>query len=447
MRSRALLAIATALVLSCGGVSSPTSPGGGASGRSTGSSSGTTDCTTVGQVGFVRDVLQSWYYWDDRLPSPDLAGFSSPEAYLDVVRYRAVDSTFSYITSKAASDGFYSGSQFVGFGLSYEASSPTELRLVQAFPGSPAASAGLDRGDTLLAIGGREAADLLASGDIGTIFGPDQVGYELDFAWRSRQGGERTARLAKALVTIPTVSPTAVIDSGGRRVGYVHLRNFVEPSVAALDTAFAQLREAGADELVLDLRYNGGGLVSVAQHLAGLVGGTSTAGQVFVQFTHNDKQSSRNTAYRFESLPQALGVRRLVVITTHATASASEAIVNGLRPYMDVRTVGDTTYGKPVGQYGFDFCDKVLYPVAFLVTNAYGQADYFGGISADCAAPDDLEHPLASPEEASLSVALGVLRTGHCSGPAAVAAAVGRRRRAGLVLPPRGGWRLMLNAW
>jgi hypothetical protein len=70
-------------------------------------------------------------------------------------------------------------------------------------------------------------------------------------------------------------------------------------------------------------------------------------------------------------------------------------IINGLRPYLDVKLVGDRTYGKPVGQYGFEFCEKLLYPVAFLVTNARGQADYSDGIPADCSAADDLDHALA----------------------------------------------------
>ena len=207
-----------------------------------------------------------------------------------------------------------------------------------------------------------------------------------EIAWRAPGGPERRATLTKRLVTIPTVSQTSVVNSGGTRVGYIHFRNFVQPSVEALNGAFQQLRDQGATELVLDVRYNGGGLVSVAQHLGGLIAGAPLVGQVFVQFTHNDKQTSRNTSYRFETKPQALGVSRLVVIQTQASASASEAMVNGLRPYMDVKVVGDRSYGKPVGQYGFDFCDKVLYPVAFLVTNARGQADYFSGIPADCAA-------------------------------------------------------------
>ena len=395
----------------------------------------------------MRDALQQYYYWYRELPNPDPASFSSPEAYLDAVRYRTLDSSFSYITSKASSDAFFSESQFIGFGLSYKRTGDLELRLTQTFPGSPAAEAGLDRGHYLVSVNGKTVADLIRTGEIATIFGPEQVGVTAEIAWRAPGGPEQRATLTKRLVTIPTVSQTAVIASGSTRVGYLHFRNFVTPSTAALNTAFQQLRDQGASELVLDLRYNGGGLVSVAQHLAGLIGGPPLVGQVFVQFTHNDKQTSRDTAFRFESKPQALAVSRLVVIATPASASASEAMINGLRPYMDVKVVGDTTYGKPVGQYGFDFCDKVLYPVAFLVTNARGQADYFGGIPADCAAADDLDRPLADAREASLAEALSVLRSGRCSGQAAAAALQQESLRDRVRQLPQDGWRQTLNAW
>ena len=440
MTPRLNLVLLAALTLSCGGGgSSPTSPDAGATASS--------NCTTLGQCTSVRTTLQSYYYWYKELPNPDPGSFTSPEAYLEAVRYRALDSSFSYITSKASSDAFYSDSQFIGFGLSYKRTGDTELRIAQTFPGSPAADAGMDRGDTLLSVNGRTVADLLRTGEINTIFGAEQAGVIADLAWRDMQGGQHSASLAKRLVTIPTVSQTAVLDAGPVRVGYVHFRNFVQPSVEALNNAFTQLRDQGATELVLDLRYNGGGLVSVAQHLAGLVAGPPLVGQVFVQFTHNDKQSSRNTAYRFEAKPQALAVSRLVVIATRGSASASEAIINGLRPFMDVKVVGDATYGKPVGQYGFDFCEKVLYPVAFLVTNARGEADYFNGIPADCAAPDDVDHALASPQEASLAEALYVVRNGRCSGTAAAQAEVQARFRERVPPVPTDGWRQMLNAW
>jgi carboxyl-terminal processing protease len=440
MTPRLALVLLAGLTLSCGGEgSSPTSSDTGGT--------ATSSCTNLGQCTFVRDALQAYYYWYKDLPSPDPASFSSPEAYLDAVRYRPLDSSFSYITSKAASDAFYSDSQFIGFGLSYKRTADTELRLAQTFPGSPAADAGMDRGDALLSVNGKAVADLLRTGEINTIFGAEQVGVTADVVWRILGGPERRATLAKRLVTIPTVSQTAVLSAGSSRVGYIHFRNFVQPSVEALNAAFTQLRDQGATELVLDLRYNGGGLVSVAQHLGGLIGGPPLEGQVFVQFTHNDKQSSRDTAYRFEAKPQALAVSRLVVIATRGSASASEAIINGLRPFMDVKVVGDATYGKPVGQYGFDFCEKVLYPVAFLVTNARGEADYFGGIPADCAAADDVDHALASPQEASLAEALYVVRNGRCSGTAAAQAEVQARFRERVREIPLDGWRQTINAW
>ena len=229
--------------------------------------------------------------------------------------------------------------------------------------------------------------------------------------------------MVKRLVTIPTVSLTRVYDVRGRRIGYVFFRNFVEPSAAALDAAFGTLRATSATDLVLDLRYNGGGLIAVAQHLASLIGGSRTNGRVFTQFVHNDKNTSLNNLWRLDDPPQSLGLSRLVVITTRSSASASELVVNSMRPYMTVVVVGDTTYGKPVGQYGYDFCDKVLHPVAFALRNVLGQGDYYDGIPADCAARDDLDHALGDAAEASLSQALHYLTTGACSAAGAARAA------------------------
>ncbi len=408
---------------------------------------GAESCSRRGQLSFIGDVLQAWYYWYQELPQISPLLFPSPESYLETARYRPLDTSYSYITSKASSDAFYSESQMIGFGLSYWRTGETELRITQTFPGGAAAEAGLDRGDYLLVINGVTIADLLRTNGLAEAFGPEEIGYTAEITWRKPSGLEVTATLVKRLVTIPTISQTALLEAGDSRVGYIHLRNFVQPSVAALDDAFGALRDGGATELVLDLRYNGGGLLSAAQHLASLIVGKPMAGSVFVQLTHNDKRVDYDTSYDLEALPQALGVRRLVVITTRATASAAEAIVNGLRPYLDVTTVGDTSYGKPVGQYGFEFCEKVLYPVCFVVANTQGQADYFDGIPADCAAGDDLEHPLASPDEASLAEALHVVRHGRCSSTAVTAAEWHARLRARAPQPRFDAWRETRNAW
>jgi hypothetical protein len=248
----------------------------------------------------------------------------------------------------------------------------------------------------------------------------------------------------KRVVTIPTVSTTKLYDVDGRKVGYIFFRNFVEPSVEALDAAFATLHDAGATELVLDLRYNGGGLVNVAQHLTSLIGGQRTSGHVLAEYVHNDKHPELNRQITFDSQPNALNLQRLVVITTRSSASASELVINGLRPYMPVVVVGDRTYGKPVGQYTFPFCDKVLNPVAFVLKNAAGEANYFDGLPPTCPAGDQLNRQLGDPEEASLKESFVYLRTGACTPPPETPTPGLRALRA--VIPPADGWQQVLGA-
>jgi C-terminal processing protease CtpA/Prc len=393
--------------------------------------------------------MQQWYLWYEQLPDPDPAGFGSPEEYLQAVRYQPLDSSYSYIADQEASDAFFSNSQFVGVGVSYRQVSATELRVTQVFDGGPAALAGMRRGDYILSIGGIPVSQLLPSGQVGAAFGPAEEGATVAISWRTPGGGEQQAVLVKGVVTIPTVSATAVLDNGGARVGYIFFRNFVVPSTAALNTAFDQLLADGVTDLVLDLRYNGGGRVDVAQHLGSLIGGQDTAGEVFVKFRHNDKNTAQDETLLFESKPNALDLPRLVVITTGGSASASEMIINNLRPFMEVTVIGDRTFGKPVGQYGFDFCDKTLFPVAFASENAVEKAEYFDGIPADCAAPDDLDHQIADPGEGSLAEALFYLRRGRCSGRAATEAEVQARQRTVIPRRPFEGdpWRQLLGAY
>jgi C-terminal peptidase prc len=402
------------------------------------------NCSVTSQNLWVRDQLNNYYYWYQFLPTNlNPASFTSPEAYLEAVRYRPIDNSYSYITSAAANEAFYSDSQFIGTGFGYQLTS-TELRVLQVYDGSPALEAGLARGDKIVQINGQTVANLIAAGTIGSAFGATEIGVATDIVFEKPSGERRQARMVKRLVTIPTVSLTRVVDVEGRKVGYLFFRNFVRPSEAALNEAFAALRTAGATELVLDLRYNGGGLVDIAVHLSSLIGGTRTSGQVLLTYVHNDKNPALNKTTRFTNPAQTLNLSRLVVITTRSSASASELVINTLRPYIPVAVIGDTTYGKPVGQYGFTFCDKVLAPVAFSIRNVNNEGDYFSGIPATCAASDDITHQLGDAAENSLAEALTYIRTGACSARAAGASRALRAVQAG---PRPQGWQALLNAW
>jgi C-terminal peptidase prc len=400
------------------------------------------NCQISGQNLYVRDVMTELYYWYTSVPSLDPLKFNSPEDYLEAARYRPLDHSFSYITSREANDAFFSESQFVGLGLN-TAFRAGQMRLLQVFDGSPAADIGLARGHRILEINGQTVDDLNARGQLDDAFGPSQAGIEVEVLFETRDGQTKRARMTKRAVTIPTVSYTRVVEIDGRRVGYVFFRNFVRPSFAALDEAFAALKEAKVSEVVLDLRYNGGGLVDVAVHLASLIAGPVTNGKVLAKYVHNDRYRSFDEDLRFESTDKGLGLSRIFVVTTRNSASASELLVNALRPYLPVVVVGDRTYGKPVGQYTIPFCDKIIAPVSFSIRNVANQGDYFDGIAADCTAGDDITHDLGDPAEASLAEALHFVTTGACT-PKEPAV---QPLRAGEDTWRPTGWHSLINAW
>jgi carboxyl-terminal processing protease len=372
-------------------------------------------CSVLDETTFVKSTLDEYYLWYRELPDLDPALYDSPEAYLDAVRVRPRDESFSFITSAAESNAYYSESQFIGIGFSMKAIGENKLRVTQVFPESPASEIGLARGDYLTAVAGRPVEELLQTGELDAALGPSEIGVTLELRWRSPNADERSATVTKRPVTIPTVSQALVLDLEGLPVGYLHFRNFVEPSVPALDAAFAEFKSREVTDVILDLRYNGGGLIEVARYLGSLIGGSRSNSQPFVELLHNDKNGFRNKTYRFSDPESSLSVPRLVVIATRASASSSELVIQGLKPFIPVTVVGDRTYGKPVGQYGFDFCDKVLYPVSFESRNASGEGGYFDGIPVDCPASDNLDRPLGDPTESSLAEALYFLRRGRCS--------------------------------
>ncbi len=217
-----------------------------------------TDCSTLGQNTFVRDTLFDIYFWYRELPSTDPALFDSPEAYLEAVRFRPLDESFSFIGSRAETEAFFSQSQFVGFGFGTKQTARRQVRVAQVFAESPASEAGLERGAVLLAIDGRSVSELLENEEFGSALGPSVIGVSRELTWRNVRGETRSAVLTKRAVTIPTVSDTSVFDLDGLPVGYLHFRNFVEPSINALNRAFRRFRAQGVADVILDLNWVGG---------------------------------------------------------------------------------------------------------------------------------------------------------------------------------------------
>ena len=358
------------------------------------------------------------YLWYQQLPNVDPARYATPEAYPRGRPLQALDSSFSYIADRAATEALFSSSQYAGFGFSSAFGPADDLRIAQVFPGSPAAEAGLLRGDQIVRdqrpVGGRAAA---RPGSSATPTARRRRACAASWWWCAA-GAQQRVSMVKRAVMIPTVSNTTVFDVGGRRVGYIFFRNFVEPSFEALAEAFATLergrrQRSGAGSALQRRRPGGRGAVPGEPSRRRAHRGAGVRGVLAQR-----QNAFRNEVLRFETQPGALRLERLVVITTQASASASELVINSLRPFIPVVIVGDRTYGKPVGQYAIPFCDKILAPVSFQLRNANGEGDFFDGLPWTARRRTIWSIQIGDPMEGSLREALTVITTGACSAPA-----------------------------
>ncbi|MFK8082293.1 MAG: S41 family peptidase [Granulosicoccus sp.] len=179
------------------------------------------------------------------------------------------------------------------------------------------------------------------------------------------------------------------------KIGYLVMNSFLETSRAELTSAFETFEEGEITDLILDLRYNTGGRVSVAAHLASLIVGNALAGQLFYEFEFNDKNPDPNERLLFESTEFDLGLSRVAVLVTEDTASAAEIVISGLQPYLDVvifapkTTVAPTTIGQPFMSRAEDRCGLRLNIVRAEGYNAE-RSSVVGGLTAQCCADDDI---------------------------------------------------------
>jgi carboxyl-terminal processing protease len=368
-------------------------------------------CSQADQNQRVFQHMQSWYFWTDSLPnSIDPEAFVSVEDLISDIAHPL--DRYTFVIPAAQADNLFQNGQFIGIGITMRWVG-NQLFVAEVWPTSPAATQGMERGDEILTINGTPVANI---DNLSAAFGADGVGVQVMLRYNDVSAATIfTPTLSKALVTMDTVRFVDVFDVGGRTVGYMNFKVFVTPSFQHLDTAFNALNAAGVQDLVLDLRYNGGGFISVAEQLASQVGGNVTVGQLLIALVFNANHQGSNSSSNFSNPSNALDLNRLLVITTGSTASASEMVINSLDPFIDVVTVGSTSYGKPVGSNAWNFCGQTLFPITFETQSAAGTADFFSGFAPDCPALDDLSNALADPAEASLAEALYYIDNGSCS--------------------------------
>jgi C-terminal processing protease CtpA/Prc len=388
-------------------------------------------CSLEGQKQFVLDNMRAWYFWNDLLPAEvDTSQFATPDDLLAFLTTFSPDLTpddgidnpvdrFSFINTAAADQAFFGEGKFEGFGFSSRFVAENDLRLSRVFFDSPANRAGLARGQQIVALNGRTIAEIEANEGVNAVFDLSPLDFTMRPVGGNPDGSDDfTATITQDIVTIdPVPQARVIVDPNGVRppVGYMELATFISTADAEMDTVFADFRAQGVNDVILDLRYNGGGLVSTSELLGDFLGGDVAENLVYSKTLFNELRGPANNSTEFfERRGNSMSLVRLVVIASRSTASASELVINGMGPHVEVIIVGDDTFGKPVGQVGLEFCEKILRPTAFQTLNANDFGDYFFGLPVDCAAPDDLSVAVGADNDPNIEAALSYLDTGGC---------------------------------
>ena len=405
-------------------------------------------CSVADQKAWLGRYMDDWYFWYRLAPQPAGGAYPTLAEYFSALLYKGTAPTFpadrwSNTETTESFNRFYGDGQSMGYGVAVAGrevlgrpAQPLYVRLVE--PQSAAGMAGVMRGDQVVSINGRASADVIASNDFSGLSASAE-GQSLTTVLRNAAGGQRSVvMVAKAFALTPVPLDTVVATAAGRRLGYVQVKDMISQVNAPLEAAFARFRAAGVQGLVLDLRYNGGGLVSVASSLGSYVAGARGEGRAFASLLYNDKRAgSNNTVYRFANPASALGVARVYVLMGSRTCSASDQVINGLRGAgVEVVTIGEASCGKPVGFLPSSQCGTTYNVVNFESVNERNEGRYFDGFAATCPVAEDFTRALGTPAEPLLAAAIAHADTGACPAVASgQAQALGQRARADGHLP------------
>ena len=428
------------------GVNTSGADGGDSGGDTTGDDGGA--CGVEAQIDFVEGVTESWYLWYDEMANVDKSFFDSAQAYLDA-RLKPLmddgrDRGFSYLTTITDDETSISTGAYIGFGWR---SDRTGVFIADVFESGPAFAAGVRRGMELMAVdtgSGFETLDELSARNASSeeVYGAAEVGVERAFRFR-QNGKEIDISLVKEELAPPALaeSPLLIERKDLAPVGYLHLRQFVDAALtpsgdfASLTDAARVFEDAGVTDLIIDLRYNGGGLLRVADTMMDLLGGYAPPGEASYKIQLNDQHpefnDDRSNWGVFDVLPDTTYPRRIAFITSGSTASASELVINGLDPHIEVVLVGGNTFGKQVGQGRWDMyasvegleredCDVALRLTAFEIVNGENQGGYHQvgldgtGRFSLCRGEDDLSHSLGDAREGLVATALDWFGSSVC---------------------------------
>lgn len=356
---------------------------------------------------WIKDNMELYYYWNDKMPANiDFTKEAYPIAYFDKLLYKEKDK-WSYITDdypafKAERDGI---PVTMGYSPAFYLISSTRIVAVvkYVYPGSAAAVAGLERGDIILSIDNTE----LDISNYYDLYSRESYSVQLG-KYENRSfdyTGETFSMNARVTKTDPAIY-SKVLDIDDHKIGYLVYTEFIsgekEEFLFELDTIFNGFKVQGINDLVVDLRYNPGGDIDAAVHLASQIAPSAVVNNkellISLQYNSEFQEYLELNAYndylyeKFKVVSSNIDMERVYFLTTSGSASASELVITGLEPYMDVVQIGDSTYGKYAGAWVMPDDDKqwAIIPVVMKYANADGYTDFADGLIPDYEMDDDL---------------------------------------------------------
>lgn len=416
----------------------------------------------AGTAAHEKMWLRSWnnrtYLWYREVADVDPTTYSIA-AYFNLLKTTAVTDSgvakdqFHFTQNTADYQQQSQSGVSSGYGIEWAVGSttvPRSFTVAYTEPNSPAALAGVKRGDFLLEVDGVDFVNETSSSGVNSLndgLFPASTGEQHNFKFRTAENTEVSYALNSADVISTPVQNAKVLTTSNGPVGYFQFNSYIVPAQKQLIDAVKLFRDAAISELVVDLRYNGGGLLALAGQLGYMVTGPDIIqNRYFERLQFNDKYPNTNPItgdslsptpfynreinYEQGSLTDTvlpnLNLSRIYVLTTENTCSASEAFMNGLRGIdVEVIQIGGKTCGKPYGFYPTDNCGTTYFTIQFSGINSKGFGDYADGFNptntpvfaADvkgCPAADDFSRPLGDPEENMLQTALYHIDINSC---------------------------------
>ncbi len=381
-----------------------------ASGQNPGANS-SSSCDQLDLNRWIYDVMHDTYLWYEHTPQLDYERYSDANLLLQDLRFKKYD-RFSYLIDE---QDYNNSQQGLATAFGFQLGLYKQRYLFRYIePGSPMQKAGIKRGDELLAIGGITLSEM-SSKQFNELTDTSQGPNTQTFTIIDRDSGiSQTHEVTSATFSVQTVFNQTVHSPGGVKTGYLGFSRFMRTSGDELNQAFESFKQEQIKDLVVDLRYNGGGLIYIAAQLGGLISGKHVENQLFTTLKFNDRYSGNNLEYRFTTTQDALDLQRLIILSTGSTCSASEMLINGLAPHIDVVTIGGRTCGKPIGMVPQSNCEKTLFAINFESRNALDEGEYFNGLEVNCSIADSAEQDMWSENDPLFSGALNYIVTENC---------------------------------